>query len=313
MTPRELWRLGKFLIGAAFVSWLAGTAGGCLGYALTCWLPYELPTACAYGIGNVAGLWGCALWILSKGPEEGRPKPLALLTPSLLAVGSIWALFAIQWVSWNKFLAAPVSMEALWILSFILVELGWMGWWIYETERRELRLSEHRREEVGTRGPEVLWEELAECPEEKAWEIVLTLAARRDRSVGFLKERLLPAQDDPAWVGQLISGLDHLNPGIRDAVSADLEGLGQTAEPFLREALAGSPTTETRSRLERLLGALQDPARGFPETRRRLRAIQALKLMGSAGSLDLLRTLAGGAEASVFTREAAAALSQRRI
>jgi len=80
------------------------------------------------------------------------------------------------------------------------------------------------------------------------------------------------------------------------------------AAPALREALKGNPSAEVRRQVEGLLARPRQPQ--SPEALCRLRAIQVLERVGSPDARQILRRLAGGAQAAWETREAWAALER---
>jgi hypothetical protein len=82
----------------------------------------------------------------------------------------------------------------------------------------------------------------------------------------------------------------------RNADRADL------LEPLLREALAKSPSPETRRRIESLL-SLPRLVR-LPQHLRSIRAIQALEQIGTPAAQQILQRLAAGAPDAPETRGA---------
>ncbi len=152
---------------------------------------------------------------------------------------------------------------------------------------------------------ELLWQKLAG---DAASPAIRSLAAAPG-AVPFLATKLRPAAEDGERIAALIAQLDNDRYATREAATRALENLGPSAEPALREALAGSPSPEVRMRAEGLLAALDKP-RPVPtgETLRALRAIQLLELIGTPEARRLLETLAAGAPGAPETREAGAAL-----
>jgi hypothetical protein len=93
---------------------------------------------------------------------------------------------------------------------------------------------------------------------------------------------------------------------VREAASKELGRLGEAVEPALRATLAGKPSSEVRSRCERLLESL---AKGELDADglRNLRAVQVLEQIGTPEASAVLKGLAGGAPGRL-SREAKLAL-----
>jgi hypothetical protein len=86
--------------------------------------------------------------------------------------------------------------------------------------------------------------------------------------------------------------------------------MGTSAEPSLREALAGQPSLEARRRIERLLDRLGTPSALLPEEARSLRAVEVLEYVGSPAAREVLGRLARGAPHARLTQEARASLKR---
>jgi hypothetical protein len=93
-----------------------------------------------------------------------------------------------------------------------------------------------------------------------------------------------------------------------------LEGLGELAEPALRQALAGDPPLDLRQRLERLLALAAKPS---PAGQLRpLRAVEVLELIGSPAARQVVEALARGAPDARLTgaaRSAALRLARQTV
>jgi hypothetical protein len=132
------------------------------------------------------------------------------------------------------------------------------------------------------------------------------LVAAPRQAVSLLRERLRPVTPaDPLRVACLIAELDSDRFAVRENATRELEGLGELAEPALREAREGSPPLEFRRRLERLPGLLVSP-----DQLRALRAVEVLEHLGGPEARRLLEELAKGAGAARLTREAKATLAR---
>ncbi len=133
-------------------------------------------------------------------------------------------------------------------------------------------------------------------------------AAPRRRLLAFLRTRLLPV---PERIPGLIDALDHDSFAVRESAMGDLRGFGKRAEEPLRRALERAPSAEARVRIERLLAFLDpgapepDPP---PETRRAVRAIPLLELLGTTlpEAAAVLDSLAAGDPEAPETRQAVA-------
>ena len=79
------------------------------------------------------------------------------------------------------------------------------------------------------------------------------------------------------------------------------------APPVLRRALPDQPSTESRRRLEQILGKCEG-AQFSTRQLRVLRAIEVLERIGDPEALRVLRTLADGATGALATTHARAAL-----
>jgi hypothetical protein len=160
---------------------------------------------------------------------------------------------------------------------------------------------------------DALWTDLASNDGPRAFEAMWKLAACPDQAVALIRQRVRPVTaPEPKRLVSLITELESGRLDQRRAAEAELQRLGQLAEPALRAALAESPPLSLRQRLDRLL-ALCAKTPGA-ERLRQLRTVEILEWIGSAEAGQVLRDLAAGAPAARLTREAGAAglrLSQR--
>jgi RNA polymerase sigma factor (sigma-70 family) len=154
-----------------------------------------------------------------------------------------------------------------------------------------------------------LWADLASTDAARAYRAEQVLFGAGGEAVALLKERLRPsAAVDAKRVDQLLADLDSDEFAVRETAARELEGLGEGAEPALRQALAGRPSAEVRRRVEGLLEKL-DVAH-TPERLRAVRALEVLEYVGTEEARKLLRQLATGAPEARLTREAKAALGR---
>jgi hypothetical protein len=108
---------------------------------------------------------------------------------------------------------------------------------------------------------------------------------------------------------RLLKDLDSDQFAVREKATAELQKLGELAEPALRRILEGKPTLEQRRRIEPILAEL-DAKLPAGDALRSLRAARVLEYVGTSEARRLLRELAGGAEGAALTRQAQATLAR---
>jgi RNA polymerase sigma factor (sigma-70 family) len=158
-----------------------------------------------------------------------------------------------------------------------------------------------------------LWDDLSGADAAAAYRAVWALAAGRDRTVAFLKGRLVPAglpavnaERVQKWIGEL----DDARFKVREAAHVGLKKAGAGAEAAMERALVKARSEEMRRRLQRLL-AERKAARGAPRapaSLRTLRGIEVLERIGSAEAREVLRDLAAQPFPGGEDQEASAAL-----
>jgi RNA polymerase sigma factor (sigma-70 family) len=157
------------------------------------------------------------------------------------------------------------------------------------------------------------WADLAAADAKTAHRALWSLVAAGEQAVPWLREHLQPAPVVPARrIAELVAELDNARFPVRDRAARELERLGETAGPALREALAagpgaGKPSEEFRRRVEGLLKKLEEPLTSA-ERLRTVRAVEVLEQLATPAARQVLQTLAGGAPAARLTRAAQAAL-----
>jgi hypothetical protein len=154
------------------------------------------------------------------------------------------------------------------------------------------------------------WTDLAGDDAGRAQRAVWALVRAPGESIPFLKAHLHPAKSvRREQLDQWIQDLDAGDFEVRQKASAELENLGELAEPALRRALANKPTLEQRRRIEPMLAKVEAviPAGASLQA---LRAVRVLEHAATPAARQLLHELAGGAEASQLTRAAQAARSR---
>jgi RNA polymerase sigma factor (sigma-70 family) len=153
------------------------------------------------------------------------------------------------------------------------------------------------------------WADLATADGPRAFQARGALASS-PAAVAFFKTRLRPAQAAGAErLRQLLDDVGSDKFAIRDKAQAELETLGDLAEPALLDELTKQPTLEVKRRVEILLDRLRGPVTQ-PELLRALRAVAVLEDIGDPAARKLLEELAAGAAGTRLTREAQAALGR---
>jgi WD40 repeat protein len=164
--------------------------------------------------------------------------------------------------------------------------------------------------ELGVKDLEALWADLASDDAAKAYRALCRLAHAPRQAVPLLQKQLGPAMPvGKQHIARLIADLDSDQFTARQNASAELERLGNLAEPELRNALKGQVSLEVRRRVTQLLEKLQGPV----PTTDRLRAGRALELIERIGTPEakrLLEQLAAGAPQARLSQDAKAALER---
>jgi WD40 repeat protein len=167
---------------------------------------------------------------------------------------------------------------------------------------------------------EKLWADLAADDARLAGRAIWTLAAAPTQTVSYLAEHLRTSTADAkahwaarmARLPQLLRDLDDDVFAVRQKAKAELARLGEAAEPALRQALAKSPSVETRRSLEELLKLVQanhQAPRG--ELLRGVRVVEVLEQIGTGEARQALKTLTDDAPAEFsLTQEVHAALER---
>jgi hypothetical protein len=159
-----------------------------------------------------------------------------------------------------------------------------------------------KRPPVDLSGKELsgLWDDLAGADAARAYTAMGKLTAGRG-AVAFLAGRLRPAASpDARRLANLLKELQSDRYDARQKATAEIEEIGDQAEPALRAVLQGKPALETRQRVERLLAQIATPA---GERLQALRAVEVLEHIGNAPARRLLGVLAKGAPDARLSRE----------
>jgi hypothetical protein len=134
------------------------------------------------------------------------------------------------------------------------------------------------------------------------------LVGHPQQAASLLRDNLKPVAA-PANVPKLVADLDDAQPKIRANATKELQQLAELAEPALRACLAAKPSLEQRMRALQLLARLSEPITDADKLRA-LRAVEVLELVATPEAVQILRTLAGGADGAYVTREARGTLKR---
>jgi WD40 repeat protein len=152
-----------------------------------------------------------------------------------------------------------------------------------------------------------LWADLAGNNAPQAYAAVGKLVAASAQAVSLLQDNLRPVPPaDPKQLARLVDDLGSDEFEKRDKAAKELERLGDAAEPYLRQGLAGKPAAEVRRAVELLLSGLEVRA----ERVRALRALEVLEYVGTPEAKKLLAELVKGAPEAWLTRQAKATLER---
>jgi len=157
---------------------------------------------------------------------------------------------------------------------------------------------------------EALWADLLGDDAGKAWRAMASLSRTDGAPVDFLQQHLKPeAGVDPKRMTQLLADLESTQFAARQQAEAELEKLGELAEPDLKKLLDGKPTLDTRQRVDKLLAKVSSQV--WPaETLRGVRVVEVLEYLGTPEARKELERLAGGGAGARLTREAKGALQR---
>jgi hypothetical protein len=135
-----------------------------------------------------------------------------------------------------------------------------------------------------------LWADLSDNDPVKANEAVWALISAGRAALPYI-EKALGRPDEKALakrVADLIRRLDDDDWRVRQEATDQLKGLGKPACPLLREALAGKPSPEVRSRIEHVLAAHEGSA---AEQLRAGRTRWILQVIGGGKTAAMLKAL----------------------
>lgn len=150
-----------------------------------------------------------------------------------------------------------------------------------------------REGKLGQAELETLWSDLG-GDAKKGQRAVHILAATPEKALPLLASRLQPvAAVNKAEVTKLIQSLDDIVARNREQAARVLAQLGEQISPELRHRLEENPSAEARSQIGAILSGWSSPPKG--ELLRVIRAIQALRMIGTPAARQILEKLTAGA------------------
>jgi len=156
---------------------------------------------------------------------------------------------------------------------------------------------------------QTLWDDLKLDDAARAFRALRTLVRAPQQALPWLNERVQPVRDETQRIQQLLADLEGNQFAARQQAAAELEKLGDVAEPALRRLLAAKPALEVSQRIEQILKK-GEGRHMTPERLRLLRAIEVLERIGTEPAREVLRRQAQGGADDRLTQEARAALGR---
>ena len=140
---------------------------------------------------------------------------------------------------------------------------------------------------------DALWAELAGSDAGAAFLAVREIARAGDGAISFLQERIVLGRvDSPEAIQGLIADLDHDEFQTRERATSELTAMGPEMAATFEQALEEAISPEVKLRLRSILTSLEsDLALSPGEPLRRVRAIQALELVGTDAAMEFLGRL----------------------
>jgi WD40 repeat protein len=155
------------------------------------------------------------------------------------------------------------------------------------------RLSTDESEKAPAPNADALWTDLCSGDAAVAERAIWRLASADAATLAALAAKLpRPPPTDAERMKSLIADLNSDKFATRQHAETELAKLGPIAQPALKSALDGKPSSEQRDRITALLARLDAIPTG--ETLGALRAVEALEHNGSAAARRRLATLAAG-------------------
>jgi hypothetical protein len=157
------------------------------------------------------------------------------------------------------------------------------------------------------------WEKLLGADAAGAFRAIGDLVEGGDEAVAYLKKQLSPVPiADAALIrraSQLVADLGSDEFAAREKAAVELQKMGDAAVGTLRKSLSRPVSLEARRRIEQLLTGLD--GKQAPFHLRNSRALEALELIASPATRDLLHALLAGDPLARLTQDASEA--KRRL
>jgi WD40 repeat protein len=158
---------------------------------------------------------------------------------------------------------------------------------------------------------EALWKKLHSTSAARAYDAMLSLAASPEQTLGKLKEALRPAPPlDTKAVAQWIADLEDKRFAVREKAMAELVKVGDSTWPTLRKVLENPPSLETRERILKIMGKVDDPILPVPERLALMRDLELLERLPTPPAREFTTALATGEPDAWITQEAKAMLKR---
>jgi RNA polymerase sigma factor (sigma-70 family) len=155
---------------------------------------------------------------------------------------------------------------------------------------------------------ERIWNDLAnESSPAAGFVAVRELCGSPQEAIALLKEKLKPEMIDTKQIDGWIKDLSAGRFTVRESATAELEKLGDTISPMLRNALDTSKEEETRQRIAAILGRMESVT---PARLQIQRAMDALEHLGTPEAKEHLAALSRGSPGCLRTIQAREALSR---
>lgn len=139
------------------------------------------------------------------------------------------------------------------------------------------------------------------------------LTAAGEQAVTHIARHVQPvpglAAEQKETVAKLLKDLEHRRFTVRDQAARDLQKLGESVLPLLRDALMKKPALDVERKLAELVEALSNPPLTTTYLQER-RAIEVLEHCRVPGAKQLLEKLAGGLPGARLTEDARASLER---
>ena len=152
---------------------------------------------------------------------------------------------------------------------------------------------------------ETLWKKLHLTNAARAYDAMLSFAASPEQALVKLKETLRPAPPmDAKAVAQWIADLEDKRFAVREKAMAGLVKVGDSAWPSLRKVLVNPPSLETRERILKIMGKVDDPILPLPDRLPLMRDLELLERLQTPAAREFTTTLATGEPDAWLTQEA---------